>query len=138
MITASARQNALVQMYVLLCLIMSTVNIHSCIGQSRGSQRAWSPGYPLYIIAQMMCDVLFARHVFYVHLLSVCMLLELAILWRLTTSPRKHSFPAPDALGHTGVFCILVFADAAMASYLWTMGTPMLGRVNGICPGNVG
>lgn len=129
--TASAGQNALVELYILLWFVLSTVNMHSCIGRSRASQRAWSPAYPIGVIARMMCDVLFARHYVYVHVVSVCMLAELAMLFHLTTSPRKHSFPPPDALGHTGVLCMLVTADAVLACYLYTLGTPMLGRVDG-------
>lgn len=129
MTQATPGLDALLQCYVLLWTMAGLVNLHACVGRSRHSHRAWSPIYALCIIARMMCDVLFAQHALYVHVLSACMLFELAMLWHLTAAPRRHSYPVPGAIGHTTVQLMVVCADAVLMSYMYALETPMLGRV---------
>lgn len=58
------------------------------------------------------------------------MLGQLAVLWKLTAAPRRHSYPLPGALVCTAVQVVVVCADALLMSYMYALQTPMLARVN--------
>lgn len=125
---ATLLQSGLAQCYVMLWLMASLINLHTCFGGSSHSHRYWSPMHALCVVARMMCDVMLSRHTAYLHVLCVCVLGEVALMWHLTTQPRRHRFAAPNALACATMQGLAVVADLILLCYLQMRHSRVLAR----------
>jgi len=97
--------------YLMLRAMASLVNMHTCFAREA---RAWAPAHWSCAVARMLWDVLALQHSAFFGGLCLWALLEAAMLWRLTTSPRGHCLVLPHACALGAGLC----ADLALLAHL--------------------